>query len=230
VSRQIMQQPTATGLALVEARCREHLASLDGDVAHDLDHILRVVANAKAIGDAEGAEMGIVVPAAWLHDCVAVPKDSPHRWEASALSAAEAKRLLVEWGFGDLPLDEIAHAIRSHSFSAGVPAESLEACVLQDADRLDALGAVGLARCLMLGGALERQLYVASDPFCVNREPDDLAATVDHFYAKLLRLADRFTTATGRAEATRRTAVLERFLADLEHELTWASTGARRPR
>jgi uncharacterized protein len=210
-------------LPAIERHCREHLASLDGDVAHDLDHIQRVVANAKAIGRAEGANLLIVVPAAWLHDCVAVPKNSPHRSEASALSAAEAERLLVAWGFHDLPLDDIAHAIQSHSFSAGIPAESLEACVLQDADRLDALGAVGLARCLMLGGALDRPLYVPGDPFCARREPDDLAATVDHFYTKLLHLSDRFKTASGRAEAVRRTAVLERFLADLAHELAWAS-------
>lgn len=219
-----MEPTTGTLLAKVERHCREHLASLAGDVAHDLDHILRVVANARAIGGAEGADMRVVVPAAWLHDCVAVPKNSPHRWEASARSAADAVRLLVDWGFLDLPLEAIAHAIQAHSFSAGIPAESLEARVLQDADRLDALGAVGLARCLMLGGALERPLYVASDPFCAARQPDDLAATVDHFYTKLLHLAERFTTAAGRAEAARRTAILERFLADLEHELTWAAT------
>lgn len=208
-------------LRVVEERCREHLASLDGDVAHDLDHIERVVANARVIGAAEGADMRIVVPAAWLHDCVAVPKNSPHRSEASALAAAEAYQLLKGWGFGDLPLDEIAHAIHAHSFSAGIPAESLEARVLQDADRLDALGAVGLSRCLMLGGALGRPLYVAGDPFCASREPDDLAATVDHFFTKLLHLSAQFKTAAGRREAERRTAVLQRFLDDLSTELTW---------
>jgi uncharacterized protein len=210
-------------LADVERRCREHLTLLEGDVAHDLDHIERVVLNAKAIGEAEGADRRIVVPAAWLHDCVSVPKNSPHRWEASALAAAEAVRLLRSWGADDLPLDEIKHAIHAHSFSAGVPAESLEARVIQDADRLDALGAIGLARCVMLGGALGRPLYVASDPFCQTREPDDLAATIDHFYTKLLHLADRFQTDAGRLEAHRRTDVLRRFLTDLEHELRWSS-------
>jgi uncharacterized protein len=209
-------------LADIERQCRAYLANVDGDVAHDLDHIERVVENAKAIGQAEGADMRVVVPAAWLHDCVSVPKNSPHRWEASALAASEAVSLLNKWGAGDWPLGDIKHAIQAHSFSAGIPPETLEARVLQDADRLDALGAIGLARCLMLGGALERPLYVASDPFCRTRRPDDLAATVDHFYTKLLHLSDRFHTAAGRAEAERRTDVLRRFLNELEHELAWA--------
>ena len=214
-------------LRRLEQLCADHLASLDGDVAHDLDHLERVVANAKAIGRAEGADMRVVVPSAWLHDCVAVPKNSPYRSEASALAAAEATRLLALWGFGDLPLVEIAHAIQAHSFSAGLPAESLEAQVLQDADRLDALGAIGLARCLMLGGELGRPLYVMADPFCTERDPDDLAATVDHFYTKLLHLAGRFQTRAGRVEAERRTEVLRRFLSDLAHELAWAAEPPR---
>jgi uncharacterized protein len=206
----------------VERRCREYLEQVDGDVAHDLDHIERVVENAKAIGQAEGADLRVLVPAAWLHDCVSVPKNSPHRWEASALSASEAVSLLTRWGASDWPLAEIKHAIQAHSFSAGIPPETLEARVLQDADRLDAIGAVGLARCLMLGGALGRPLYVASDPFCRTRQPDDLAATVDHFFTKLLHLAGRFQTVAGRKEAERRTDVLRRFLDELEHELAWA--------
>lgn len=206
----------------LEQICRDHLLATQGDVAHDLDHILRVVANAKAIGRAEQADPRVVVPAAWLHDCVAVPKDSPERAAASGLSGAEAVRLLETWGFGELPLEAIRHAIHAHSFSARVAPETIEARVIQDADRLDALGAVGLARCIALGGALERPLYVLTDPFCRVRLPDDLAATVDHFYTKLLHLADTFQTATGRVEAERRTRVLQDFLKELEHELEWA--------
>jgi len=209
-------------LSGLERRCIEHLTSLEGDVAHDLDHIQRVVANAKALVRAEHADPRVVIPAAWLHDCVAVPKNSPDRPRASALAAAEATRLLSSWGYDDLPFGEIAHAIEAHSFSAAIEPESLEARVLQDADRLDALGAIGLARCLMLGGELGRPLYVAADPFCQRREPDDLAATVDHFYTKLLHLSERFQTVAGRAEADRRTDVLRRFLGELGHELAWA--------
>ncbi|MEO8482237.1 MAG: HD domain-containing protein [Acidobacteriota bacterium] len=212
-------------LGRLERECIEYLTSLEGDVAHDLDHIQRVVANAKALARAEQADERVVIPAAWLHDCVAVPKNSPDRPRASALAAEEATRLLSSWGYDDLPFGEIAHAIEAHSFSAGIAPESLEARVLQDADRLDALGAIGLARCLMLGGELGRPLYISSDPFCERREPDDLAATVDHFYTKLLHLSDLFQTTAGRAEADRRTAVLRRFLDELSHELAWADRG-----
>lgn len=207
----------------IEARCAEYLTTLDGDVAHDLDHIKRVVANARFLAVAERARLEVVIPAAWLHDCVAVPKTSPDRPRASRLAADEAVRLLTSWGYPTDLLPAIAHTIHAHSFSADVAPESLEAQVLQDADRLDALGAVGLARCLMLGGALGRPLYVPEDPFCAVRPPDDLASSIDHFYTKLLHLADRFQTESGRAEGHRRTAILRRFLADLEHEIGWSA-------
>jgi uncharacterized protein len=208
-------------VAVVEARCERYLAGLDGDVAHDLEHIRRVVANAKHLAAAEGARLDVVVPAAWLHDCVVVPKDSPERARASRLAAHEAVRLLGSWGVSDDLLPAIAHAIEAHSFSAGITPLTIEAGVLQDADRLDALGAVGLARVLMLGAELGRPFYVPDDPFCERRQPDDLASSLDHFYTKLLGLAASFTTAAGRAAAERRTQTLQRFLDDLRHELEW---------
>lgn len=199
-----------------------YLRTLGGDVAHDLEHIRRVVTNARQLAIAEGAELGVVIPAAWLHDCVPVAKNSPERSRASRLAADAATTWLAERGFAPERLGEVAHAIEAHSFSADITPRTLEARVLQDADRLDALGAIGLARCLMLGGALGRPLYVPEDPFCVEREPDDLASSIDHFYTKLLRLASTFQTDAGRVEAERRTAILERFLADLRHEIGWA--------
>src|SRR6185295_12910517 len=137
------------------------------------------------------------------------------------LSADRAKEIMEPLGWAPARMAALAHAIEAHSFSAAIEPESLEARVLQDADRLDALGAIGLARCLMLGGELGRPLYVAADPFCERREPDDLTATVDHFYTKLLHLSERFQTVAGRAEADRRTDVLRRFLGELGHELAW---------
>lgn len=217
-------------LADIEARSERHLAGLDGDVAHGLEHIRRVVANAKHLAAAEGARLDVVVPAAWLHDCVAVPKDSPDRARASRLAAAEAVRLLATWGVSDDLLPDIAHAIEAHSFSGGIAPRTIEAGVLQDADRLDALGAVGLARVLMLGAELGRPFYVPGDPFCERRQPDDLASSIDHFYTKLLGLAATFTTTAGRAAALRRTRTLQRFLDDLRHELEWTEdAGPGRP-
>lgn len=205
----------------IEQLCAAHLETLGGDVAHDVEHIRRVVANARQLAALEGARLEVVVPAAWLHDCVVVPKTSADRSRASTMAAAEATRLLTSWEYPAELLPEIAHAVEAHSFSAGIPPRTIEAGVLQDADRLDALGAVGLARCLMLGATFGRPLYVAGDPFCEHRSPDDGRSSVDHFYTKLFTLAPQFKTTAGRAEAERRTDTLHRFLADLRGELSW---------
>ena len=201
-----------------ERRCREQLAASVGDAAHDLAHVERVVGNARALAATEGARLEVVLPAAWLHDCVSVPKDSPQRASASRLAAAQAGQWLGEWGCAEALRHEIAHAIEAHSFSAGIAPRTIEAKVVQDADRLDALGAVGLARCLMLGGALGRALYATDDPWCEHRAPDDRAACVDHFYTKLLKLEHTMQTAGGRHEAQQRTAFLRQFLAELKRE------------
>jgi uncharacterized protein len=205
--------------AELERRCAEKLAAGGGDAAHDLEHIRRVVANARGLAETEGAKLEIVLPAAWLHDCVTVPKDSPQRKEASRLAAAQAVAWLREWGWPEAFLADIAHAIEAHSFSAGIAPRTTEAKVVQDADRLDALGAVGLARCLMLGGAMGRPLYAVDDPFCERRPPDDSAACVDHFYTKLLTLEATMQTGAGKAEAGRRTIFLRQFLAELRRDL-----------
>lgn len=202
----------------LERCCREKLAATGGDAAHDLAHVERVVGNARSLAATEGARLEIVLPAAWLHDCVTVPKDSPQRAAASRLAAAQAVDWLCEWGWAAALRPEIAHAIEAHSFSAGIAPRTIEARVVQDADRLDALGAVGLARCLMLGGAMGRPLYAADDPWCEQRAPDDRTACVDHFYTKLLKLEGTMQTAAGRHEAQRRTVFLRQYLAELKRE------------
>lgn len=206
-------------LEALERRCRAHIASSTGDAAHDLEHVARVVATARRLARAEAAPIDVVIPAAWLHDCVHVPKDSPLRPQGSRLAAAEAVRLLASWDYPAALLPEVQHAIEAHSFSAGIAPRTIAAKVVQDADRLDALGAVGLARCLMLGGAMGRPLYVPDDPFCAHRTPDDAASCVDHFYTKLFRLAETMQTTEGRAEAERRTAVLTAFTTQLRKEI-----------
>ena len=203
----------------LERRCREKLAAAGGDAAHDLAHVARVVGNARTLAAAEGARLEIVLPAAWLHDCVTVPKDSPQRKEASRLAAAQAAAWLREWDWPAALLADIGHAIEAHSFSAGIAPRTIEAKVVQDADRLDALGAVGLARCLMLGGAMGRPLYAAEDPFCETRAPDDAVACVDHFYTKLLTLEATMQTEGGKKEAKRRTEFLRQFLGELKREI-----------
>jgi len=190
-----------------------------GDPAHDLAHIRRVVANTRLLAAAEGADLAVVLPAAWLHDCVVVPKDSADRPRASRLAADTAADFLRAAGYPAAHIPGIHHAIAAHSFSARISPETLEARVVQDADRLDAIGAIGIARTLMLGTALGTPLYDEAEPLPHTRPADDAHSIIDHFYTKLLRLAEMMQTETGRCEAARRTKVMRLFLAELGREL-----------
>jgi uncharacterized protein len=190
-----------------------------GDPGHGLVHLKRVVSTALALADAEAARIEVVLPAAWLHDCVQVAKDSPDRPRASRLAAAHAVSFLQSAGYPPDALPGIAHAIEAHSYSAGIPPRTIEARVVQDADRLDALGAIGVARCIAVGSALGRQLYEPDDPFCESRAPDDAGASIDHFYTKLLKLAATMQTEAGRQEAERRTAFIRAFIGQLRSEI-----------
>lgn len=190
------------------------------DPAHDLAHVRRVVANARRLAGLEGANPAVVLPAAWLHDCVLLPKDSPQRAQASRLAAARAGDFLRQCGYPVELIPAIEHAIAAHSFSAGIPPQTLEAQVVQDADRLDALGAIGLARTLMLGGAMGKPLYDEEEPLPQTRRADDHANVIDHFYVKLLKLAEMMHTAAARREAERRTRLMRFYLAELEREVT----------
>lgn len=111
------------------------------------------------------------------------------------------------------------HAIEAHSVSANITPRTREAMVVQDADRLDALGAVGIARCLMLGGAMGRPLYDPAEPFPDARTPDDTANVLDHFYVKLLHISSTMTTAAGWAEAHRRMEFMGEYLWQLGREI-----------
>ncbi len=189
------------------------------DAGHGIDHVRRVVENAKRIGHAEQADSNIYLPAAWLHDCVVVPKNSPQRRMASALAAHSAEQFLVDIAYPENWIGPISHCILSHSFSAKVPCESLEAKVVQDSDRLEAVGAIGLARCLMTGGAMGQRLYHPTDPFPAVRMPVDTEQSIDHFFAKLLKLQKTMQTQSGREEARRRSEFLILFLRQLADEI-----------
>jgi len=189
------------------------------DRAHDIDHIERVVATARQLGKREGAELAVLEPAAWLHDCVSVAKDHPQRKQASLLAADRAVEFLQEINYPSQHLSAIHHAIVAHSFSANIRPKSLEAKILQDADRMDALGAIGIARCILVGGKLNRQLYSSIDPLCVDREPNDDVYTLDHFFTKLLTLGESMQTQAAKAEAQRRSVYMRDFLVQLQSEL-----------
>jgi uncharacterized protein len=192
---------------------------LGADPGHGIDHVKRVVRNATEILQLESAQCGVVLPAAWLHDCVLVAKNSPNRSSASRLAADRAVELLREIEYPSVFLNAIHHAILAHSFSANVPCESIEAMIVQDADRLEALGAVGIARCLMTTGHLQQNLYSIDEPFPVTRVADDRQFAVDHFFCKLLRLPVTMKTKTGSAIATERLKIMQDFLQCLSDEI-----------
>jgi uncharacterized protein len=194
------------------------LASAD-DPAHDLLHFKRVVKAAKMLCASEGAKAEVVVPAAWLHDFVIIPKNDPRRKQASQLSAEAAIKFLRELGYPEIYFDDIAHAIAAHSFSANIETRTVEAQIVQDADRLDGLGAIGVARCFATAGLLKRSFYSEDDPFCDTRSPDDQNFTIDHFFAKLFRTAETLKTKAGRAEGQKRVEVMKFYLQNLKNEI-----------
>jgi uncharacterized protein len=194
------------------------IASSD-DPAHDFLHFKRVVASAKKICSEENAKIEIVLPAAWLHDFVIIPKNDPRRKMASKLAAEGAILFLKEIQYPEEYYSEIAHAIEAHSFSANIETKTLEAKIVQDADRLDGLGAIGLARCFATAGLMKRSFYSDVDPFCRERDVDDSQFTVDHFFAKLFKTVDMLKTKSGKVEGARRLEVMKRYLYDLEQEI-----------
>ena len=181
------------------------------DGAHDEAHLLRVWRNAARIAATEGGDLRILQAAVILHDSVWVDKASPKRSQASRLAADRASELLADEGWPQDDIARVSHAIHAHSFSAGITPETLEARILQDADRLDAIGLIGVARCFYVAGLGQRALYDPQDPAAENRPLDDAAFALDHFQTKLLGLAEGFRTATGKALARDRAASLRRF-------------------
>jgi len=91
--------------------------------------------------------------------------------------------------------------------------------VVQDADRLDGIGAIGIARCFSCAGSMGRPFYSPVDPFCASREPDDARFTLDHFYRKLFKTAASMQTSAGRKEAERRVEVMREYLRELGEEI-----------
>ncbi|CAH6875193.1 HD domain-containing protein [Vibrio chagasii] len=189
------------------------------DAAHDISHIKRVVKTAKALCDQEQAKLEVVLPAAYLHDCFTFPKNHPDRAQSSTMAADKAISFLKSIDYPTSYLDEIHHAIVTHSYSANITPETLEAQIVQDADRLDSLGAIGIARCLYVGQSFNAELYNHEDPFAEHRDLDDKHYSVDHFYVKLFKLAETMNTESAKLEANKRTDYMRGFLEQLGAEV-----------
>jgi len=198
-----------------------HMDTKDG--SHDLGHFQRVWKAAQYIDEEEGrvADPLILLTSAYFHDLVSLPKNSPERSAASRLSAEKTAALLVDV-FTDFPREKIEgvrHAIHAHSFSARVEPRTVEARILQDADRMEALGAIGLARVFYTAGQLSQRLFDAEDPLALQREPDDRRYSLDHFQVKLFKLPALMNTATGKRLAEEKVGYLRDFLRMIEGEI-----------
>ncbi|HEY0840218.1 MAG TPA: HD domain-containing protein [Vulgatibacter sp.] len=206
---------------LVDAARR---ASEGAGPAHDFDHVMRVVGTADAIARAEGADIELCVTAALLHELFNYPKGHPDSHLSGERCADEALAVLREEEWSDERAEAVAYAIRVHPFSRGIVPTTLEAKVLQDADRLDSIGAVGIARCFATTAEMQRPFYDPADPFCSARAPDDKLWGIDHFYRKLLRIPEVLHTDTAHAIARQRVDFMRAFLAQLGREIARPSS------
>jgi len=190
------------------------------DASHDIHHARRVKQNALAIAAREGnGDQRILIAAAYLHDLVNVPKNAPNRHDASRLSAQAAFPILVELKFSEPDIAAIQHCIEAHSFSANIEPNTLNARILQDADRLESLGALGIARTFYIAAKLNSELFDGADPFAEQRALNDKRFAIDHFKTKLLLLADTMKTDAGKAIAEERTTTMRMFLNALADEI-----------
>lgn len=189
-------------------------AGLGDDGAHDINHLQRVWRNAALLLQQHAeADALTVMAACYLHDLVNLPKNHPERHLASRQAAALACRQLAELDFPEDKLAGVAHAIATHSFSADLTPTTIEAQIVQDADRIDALGAVGLARLFYTAARMDSALAHGTDPLAAHRPLDDKAYALDHIVTKLDKLPGKMQTRAGRALAEQRLAVLTDFRA-----------------
>jgi uncharacterized protein len=184
-----------------------------GDAAHDFDHVLRVTALAVHIAQAESANVEIVRTAALLHD---IGLDNGRvRHEETA--AERARGILA--GQPPEKVEAVAQAIRSHRFRAGPPPQTLEARCLFDADKLDAIGAIGVARVFAYGGAAGQRLWAEVPEGYDEHSASGEHTSVHEFVVKLAKIKDRLTTETGRRIGRERHDFMAAFFARLEVEV-----------
>jgi uncharacterized protein len=191
------------------------------DAVHDFDHVLRVLALAERIGQAEGADMEVMRTAVLLHDVGRAQADTDGL-DHAALGAAQVREILA--GQPSAKVEAVAHAVAAHRYRADAEPETLEAQVLFDADKLDAIGAVGIARAFAYGGAHGQRLWVPVESVNAARwkkEGDDPNAhtPIHEFVVKLSKLKSRLFTPTGRAIAEERHAFMVSFFERMDAEI-----------
>jgi uncharacterized protein len=184
--------------------------------SHDFDHVLRVLALAERIARAEGGDLEVVRAAALLHDIGRAEEEATGEDHAT-VGAARAREILA--GHPPEKVEAVVVAIASHRFRSGPPPETPEARALFDADKLDAMGAVGIARAFARAGAQRRRLWVPPDVAAAQGDGTPDPTPVHEFVVKLSQLQDAMTTATGRALAEERHSFMVQFFSRLDAEV-----------
>jgi uncharacterized protein len=203
----------------LETLKQEIQLKMSNESAHDFDHIMRVYKNAQKICKKEKADEKLVLSAVLLHDVVSYPKSDKRSKFSSIKSSEASKQILKNYNFTEDEIQIISDAIKDHSFSQNKTPKTIEGKILQDADRLDAIGAIGIARVFAVAGSEKRPFYSINDPFCKKRSPEDHKWALDHFYKKLMLLESLMNTKSAKIEAKKRTRVLKYFLSELKKEL-----------
>lgn len=196
-----------------------------GELAHDHHHLLRVYRWALKLASDAGVDPDLAGATALVHDLDPIPKDSPERAQGGERSSRLAATPLLAAGYTPAETAAIVEAVRTSSWSRGFAPTSALGALLQDADRLDAIGALGIARvfaCAQRMSTPERpgRFYDPADPFADSaRALDDRRQAADHFAAKLLTLAAGMHLPAARVEAARRHAAMLAYLGALRSEL-----------
>lgn len=203
-------------LTIEETRAYYH----GSESAHDFDHVLRVLALAEKIARAEEADVDIVRAAALLHDIARADEDTTGGDHAQ-MAAERARAILLARGIVPEKIDAIAHAIKAHRFRTNAPPQTIEAQVLFDADKLDSIGAIGVARAYQVSGALNQRLWsaVSPDALATRQQRNSDHSAYAEFIVKLSKVRERLFTATARKLAEDRHAYMAEFFARLEKEI-----------
>ena len=195
------------------------------DLAHDRQHIFRVYTWAIKLAPEANADPDLCGAAALLHDLINIPKESVDRPLGSELSAIEGAKYLPLSGYTKEETHTIVNGIRTCSWSKGLAPTNPVGIVLQDADRLDAIGALGIMRNIACAQAMSSRgksgcFYHVTDPLGQSeRKLDDKTYAIDHFSIKLLRLVDGIRLPTAIQEAKKRHATMIDFLSALDREV-----------
>jgi len=178
---------------------------------HDKYHVERVYNLALSIAKEEGADLDVVKAAVLLHDVARAMEDEGKIEDHATESAKIAKKILQKVNFPQEKTPKVIHCIEAHRFRKGVKPQSLEAKILQDADRLDIIGAIGIARVFMRGGWSNQPLYDPSIP--PKKKYDGRSLTpVNHLHEKILKVKDTINTKKAKQIAEQRHRFVEQFL------------------